>query len=153
MLRNLRYAALTLAVMVLASCAKQEIEPERPVEPPKPKWTATTCQQTDWYQVGRSEGENGKIDTDIEKIAETCADQGVQIDTNVYFQGLAERAHQYCTPAQGRTMGQQGLGYPTLCQPEIYSEFHYEWYKHLQQHCHAQALIQSVPEACEEIKE
>lgn len=155
MIKNLRYAALAWAAVILVGCVSTTETTLEPATPPTLKWNAISCQQTDWYQIGRAQGENGKINTDIQQIAATCAEQGVQIDTNAYFQGLAESAQRYCTTLQGRTLGQQGAHYPSLCQPEIYSAFYYEWYKNLQQHCHAKSIsaTQEIPEACIAIKE
>jgi len=155
MLRNPRHIIATSALVILAGCAKQEVV-TTPVEPPKPVWNATTCQQTDWYHAGRTRVKNGIVELNIDKVAAECAEQGVYINTAAYFQGLSETAHQYCTPLQGRMMGQQGQAYPNVCQPEIYSEFYFEWYRNLQEYCHAQTLNQttsaSVPAVCAAIK-
>lgn len=153
MIRNLHIIITASFALLLSACAKQPSESELDI-PSKPAWNAQSCEFTDWYHMGRTKIKDGIVQININEIAAECAEQGVYIDTASYFYGLNEEARQFCTPEQGRVMGLSGKPYPTLCKPEIYSEFYFEWYRNMQNYCHMQTTSGTGrPEACDQIKQ
>ncbi|MFI4955058.1 MAG: DUF2799 domain-containing protein [Gammaproteobacteria bacterium] len=153
MLRKFSYLAITLSLALTGCATKPEaVYVEEPVEPPEPKWNATTCQNTNWHELGLTQGQPGAKEIHINEVAEECIENGVNINTADYLRGLETQAKRYCTPAQGQFLGSQGQTYPKFCIPEVYSEFYFEWYRATQQYCHTQSTLLLSPEVCNEIR-
>jgi hypothetical protein len=138
----------------LTGCATLPTPEAEPVKQVKqPQWNETTCQQTDWYQLGLEQGEQRHMDVDIAKVATTCVKQGVTINSGEYLRGLEQHAQTYCTLEQGYQLGLKGEEYPNLCRKEIYSEFYFEWYRGAGEFCR-QRVANMLPHTayCEQIK-
>jgi hypothetical protein len=154
LLKKITYLTLSFTLF-LTGCALKQPTPivyEAPPEPPKPEWNMSTCQQTNWYEFGFSQGKDNEEEVEIDQIAAECVENGVSINTTEYLRGLEAQAKAYCTPTQGQQLGTQGQAYPKLCIPEVYSAFYFEWYRATQQYCRSQTMTMLVPPVCNELK-
>ncbi len=76
------------------------------------------CQLTDWKQMGISDGKKGNNTSGFTHKAKTCNEQGVIVNTILYYQGRNEGLTLYCTPLRGFAMGRANLKYKDICPPD-----------------------------------
>ena len=99
---------LSLALLFLASCAHQP----------------TTCQELDWYEIGRQDGSNIQNGKGRRTIAPTCEDSDTSLSEALYNNGFDSSIAQYCTPQNGYELGlTKQISKEDLCPPLLRDEF------------------------------
>ena len=99
---------LLLVASILASCATLSRE---------------QCQSGDWYGIGLADGHEGKPETRINDHSKACAEFGIQVDSQQYFQGRAQGLIDYCHLENAFDTGLKGQRYQHVCSPQIDATF------------------------------
>lgn len=93
------------------------------------------CLVTDWFEVGRVDGMQGRPRTAFQNRAKPCLEQGVNADRQAYYQGHDEGMKYYCTEEKGFGLGRQGLPYKSNCPLELEKEFQTGYEHGIQLYC------------------
>ena len=93
------------------------------------------CLLTDWFEVGRMDGMQGRPRTVFQNRAKPCLEQGVNADRQAYYQGHDEGLKYYCTEEKGFALGRQGLAYNSNCPLEIEKDFRAGYQHGIQLYC------------------
>lgn len=108
MKRSIGIISTVIIVFMLASCATVSKE---------------DCLLTDWFEIGRMDGIQGKSRTEFQKRAKPCLEHGVNADRQAYYRGHDEGLKYYCTEQQGFELGRKGLVYQSVCPFELEKDF------------------------------
>ena len=73
------------------------------------------CQLTDWYEIGRSDGRQGRPRTAFQGRAKACLEHGINADRQAYYKGHDLGLQYYCTAEKGFELGQKGLPFNSVC--------------------------------------
>ncbi len=73
------------------------------------------CLVTDWFEIGRMDGMQGKPRTVFQNRAKPCLEHGISADRQAYYRGHDEGLRYYCTEQKGFELGRQGLAYRSVC--------------------------------------
>jgi len=114
--------AMTAMLIMVAGCASVSKE---------------DCLLTDWYEVGRLDGRQGKARTAFQGRAKACLEHGISADRQAYYQGHDLGLQYYCTGQKGFELGQQGLAYRSVCPLPLEANFRAGYDKGLQSFCSA----------------
>lgn len=93
------------------------------------------CLLTDWYEVGRLDGRQGKARTAFQGRAKACLEHGITADRQAYYKGHDRGMQYYCTEQKGFELGQQGLAYRSVCPLQLEANFRAGYDKGLQSFC------------------
>lgn len=96
-------AMALLAVVGLSGCATMSAE---------------ECVSADWYQVGVSDGAEGRSTQRIEQHRQACAEAGVSPNVQAWLAGREEGLRMYCTPGKAFQVGRSGAALAPDCKPE-----------------------------------
>jgi Protein of unknown function (DUF2799) len=113
-------AAVTLMIAGCASVSKED------------------CLLTDWYEIGRLDGRQGKPRTAFQGRAKACLEHGISADRQAYYDGHDQGLNYYCTEQKGVELGQQGLPYNSVCPLQLEPNFRAGYNKGLQSFCSEQ---------------
>ncbi len=103
--RAARRALLAASMLGLAGCAS--MEPEQ-------------CRASDWFRVGREDGERGNSNRRIAAYTEDCLKVGIRPDPGRYRQGWDLGIPSFCTARNGWRAGTQGeSGKSDVCRGQI----------------------------------
>lgn len=96
------------------------------------------CLLTDWYEIGRVDGRQGKPRTAFQGRAKACLEHGISADRQAYYNGHDQGLIYYCTEHKGVELGQQGLPYNSVCPLQLEPNFRAGYTKGLQSFCSEQ---------------
>ncbi|UCD82118.1 MAG: DUF2799 domain-containing protein [Desulfobacterales bacterium] len=96
------------------------------------------CLLTDWYEIGRMDGRQGKPRTAFQGRAKACLEHGISADRQAYYQGHDQGLLYYCTEQKGFELGQQGLAYNAVCPLQLEPNFRAGYNKGMQSFCSEQ---------------
>ena len=93
------------------------------------------CLLTDWFEIGRMDGIQGKPRSAFQNRARQCLEHGVPVDRQAYYQGHDEGLIYYCTEQNGFELGRQGSPYSFICPPQFEGNFQAGYQKGIQLFC------------------
>ena len=96
------------------------------------------CLLTDWYEIGRMDGRQGKPRTVFQGRAKACLEHGINADRQAYYNGHDQGLKYYCTQQKGFELGQKGLPYNSVCPLQLESDFRAGYDKGMQFFCSEQ---------------
>lgn len=98
----MRYFAVGFLCLVMAGCAGGMSKKE--------------CISADWQTIGYEDGSRGAPASAISSRRQACAKKaGVTLDMNAYLAGRSKGLVEYCTPANGYSVGANGQQYHGVC--------------------------------------
>lgn len=122
-MKNLTGIIFTLVlVVVVAGCASVSKE---------------DCLLTDWYEIGRLDGRQGKPRTVFQGRAKACLEHGISADRQAYYQGHDQGLKYFCSMQRGFELGQKGLPYQSVCPLELEPDFRTGYDNGIQSFCSA----------------
>ena len=80
------------------------------------------CLLGDWYQIGLSDGQNGRSNRAAD-YSKDCSEYQVKMDLKSYNKGRSEGIKTYCSYDNGVLLGQSNQRYSNVCPAELSSEF------------------------------
>ena len=81
------------------------------------------CLVSDWHAIGYEDGARGASAELVGKHRKACAKHGIAPDLQAYRSGRLEGLSEYCTGANGFSLGARGGHYGGVCPPEYEYEF------------------------------
>jgi len=93
------------------------------------------CLVTDWYEIGRMDGRQGRPRTALQGRAKACLEHGISADRQAYYKGHDLGMQYYCTEQKGFELGQQGLAYRSVCPLQLEADFRAGYDKGMQSFC------------------
>ena len=93
------------------------------------------CLLTDWYEVGRMDGRQGRSRIAFQGRAKACLEHGISADRQAYYQGHDLGLRYYCTEQKGFELGQKGLPYNSVCPLQLEPDFRAGYDKGMQSFC------------------
>jgi hypothetical protein len=93
------------------------------------------CLLTDWYEIGRMDGRQGRPRTAFQGRAKACLEHGVNADRQAYYNGHDQGLNYYCTEQNGFELGQKGLAFNPVCPLQLEPNFRAGYNKGLQTFC------------------
>jgi hypothetical protein len=96
----IKIGLLIVSVLVLEGCAS--------------RWTAKTCTETNFEDLGYQEGSKG-INSRINSYNQSCLKKKVQIPIRKYKNGYQKGLAVFCSPEKGRSDGSGGLNIHNNC--------------------------------------
>ena len=96
------------------------------------------CLLTDWYEIGRLDGRQGKPRTAFQGRAKACLEHGISADRQAYYKGHDLGLKYYCTEQVGFELGQKGLAYNAVCPLELEADFRAGYKRGMQLFCSEQ---------------
>lgn len=96
------------------------------------------CQLTDWYEIGRMDGRQGKPRTAFQGRAKACLEHGISADRQAYYEGHDQGMAYYCTEQKGFELGQKGLAYNSVCPLKLEPDFRAGYNRGMRSFCSEQ---------------
>ncbi len=96
------------------------------------------CLVTDWYEIGRMDGRQGKPRIAFQGRAKACLEHGISADRQAYYKGHDQGLKYYCTEQKGFELGQRGLPYKSVCPLQLEPDFRAGYNKGMQFFCSEQ---------------
>ena len=93
------------------------------------------CLLTDWYEIGRVDGRQGKPRTTFQGRAKACLEHGISADRQAYYNGHDLGLKYYCSEQKGIELGQKGLPYQSVCPLQLEPDFRAGYHKGIQSFC------------------
>jgi len=100
-----------------------------------PHLTAKQCQAINWYQMGFTDGSQGKPQRDLSQAILDCAKFKLKINQAGYTKGWKAGVRQYCQPGTAYQLGTQGKTYNHICPADLAPKFDQSWHRGLKQYC------------------
>jgi hypothetical protein len=104
----MQFARLTVAALALSGCASMN---------------ANECRSVDWRTIGYEDGAAGRAGDHIAQHRKACAKHGVSPDFARYQLGREEGLNEYCKPANGFRIGENGSNYAGVCPTALEGSF------------------------------
>jgi len=120
MKKNVGIISAVAVLLYLAGCASVSKE---------------DCLLTDWFEMGRMDGMQGKPRTVFQNRAKPCLEHGINADRQAYYQGHDEGLKYYCTEQKGFELGRQGLAYKPVCPLQLEKDFKTGYQNGMQIYC------------------
>jgi hypothetical protein len=120
MTKNMGIISVLAVILFLTGCASVSKE---------------DCLVTDWFEIGRMDGMQGKARTEFQNRAKPCLEHGVNADRPAYYRGHDQGLRYYCTEQRGFELGRQGLAYRSVCPIELEKDFQTGYQNGLQLYC------------------
>ena len=120
MKKSMGFMAVMAILLMTAGCASVSKE---------------DCLVTDWYEIGRMDGRQGKQRTVFQGRAKACLEHGVNADRQAYYAGHDQGLRYYCTEQNGFELGQKGLPYNPVCPLQLETDFRAGYNKGMQYFC------------------
>ncbi len=108
MKKNTFVVSVFAIILLLAGCAAVSKE---------------DCLLTDWFEIGRMDGMQGKPRTVFPNRAKPCLEHGISADRQAYYRGHDAGLRYYCTEQRGFELGRQGLAYRSVCPIDLEQGF------------------------------
>jgi len=96
------------------------------------------CLLTDWYEIGRQDGRQGRARTAFQGRAKACLEHGINADRQAYYSGHDQGLTYYCSEQNGFELGQKGLAYNAVCPLRLEPNFRAGYNKGMQTFCSEQ---------------
>ena len=96
------------------------------------------CLLTDWYEIGRQDGRQGKPRTAFQGRAKACLEHGISADRQAYYEGHDQGMAYYCTEQKGFELGQKGLAYNSVCPLKLEPDFRAGYNRGMRSFCSEQ---------------
>ena len=96
------------------------------------------CLLTDWYEIGRMDGRQGKPRTVFQGRAKACLEHGISANRQAYYKGHDQGLMYYCTEQNGFELGQKGFSYNSVCPLQLEPKFRAGYNKGMQAFCSEQ---------------
>jgi hypothetical protein len=96
------------------------------------------CLLTDWYEIGRQDGRQGRPRTVFQGRAKACLEHGISADRQAYYKGHDQGLMYYCTEEKGFELGQKGLPYNSVCPLQLEANFRAGYNKGMHSFCSEQ---------------
>jgi len=93
------------------------------------------CLLTDWFEIGRMDGLQGKPRTGFLNRAKACLEHGVNADRQAYYRGHDDGLKYFCTEQKGFELGRKGSTYPSVCPLPLEEEFRVGYRNGIQVFC------------------
>ncbi len=93
------------------------------------------CLLTDWFEIGRMDGTQGKPRTAFQNRARPCMEHGVAVDRRAYYRGHDDGLSYFCTEQRGFELGRNGSSYPAVCPLPLEEDFRVAYRNGLQLFC------------------
>ena len=93
------------------------------------------CLLTDWYEIGRMDGRQGRPRTAFQGRAKACLEHGINADRQAYYSGHDQGLNYYCTEQKGFELGQQGLPFNSVCPLQLEPNFRAGYNRGIQSFC------------------
>ena len=81
------------------------------------------CALSDWHAVGYEDGARGLQSERFGEYRKDCAKHGIVPDFRAYRVGRDEGLVEFCQPARGFKLGEQGRSYNGVCDAALEEEF------------------------------
>jgi len=81
------------------------------------------CAVADWYEVGRTQGEQGRSADSHKSYVEACSEFDIAVDLYAYETGWNDGIDRYCAPDNGFEVGSQGASYANTCPASLHDSF------------------------------
>ena len=78
--------------------------------------SAEDCPKVDWYQLGVTDGREGRPESRLHEHRRACRDAGVPPDERAWGSGRFEGLRGYCTLGNALSEGRAGNAYQGVCQ-------------------------------------
>ncbi|MCM2281580.1 MAG: DUF2799 domain-containing protein [Bdellovibrionaceae bacterium] len=82
-----------------------------------------TCENIDWYEIGRQDGINGDTLDSWDRHAQACAGARTTPENDLYLNGRNAGLVEYCSPAGGLEAGKSGREYGHVCPEYLEDRF------------------------------
>jgi len=105
---KLKLALMGLLVSLLGGCAAMNQD---------------QCAVADWYEVGRTQGEQGRSSDSHKNYVEACSEFEIAVDLHAYETGWNDGIDLYCAPDNGFEVGSQGGSYGNTCPTMLHDSF------------------------------
>jgi hypothetical protein len=89
----------------------------------KPVSDKATCEQTDWYEIGRRDGSQGSPTDRLTQHQKQCDKQFKNDWETMYTNGRNAGLVEYCEPQNGYELGRMGIAYYYVCPSTIEPQF------------------------------
>ena len=96
------------------------------------------CQLADWFELGRSDGIQGKPRFAFQNRAKPCLEHGIHADRQAYYQGHDEGLKYFCTEQNGFEQGRKGLAFKSVCPLQLEKDFRTGYQNGVQLFCSAE---------------
>ena len=73
------------------------------------------CRHADWESIGYVDGINGETLAQLNERADACAEHGITVNRDDYFDGRHNGLDRFCTYESGLRFGENGNDYLGLC--------------------------------------
>lgn len=108
--QNLRHLILPFLLLTLSACASKSTD-------------LATCDQSDWYELGRRDGSQGISSDRLERHQKRC-DKGFRSDwETMYTNGRNAGLVEYCEAKNGYDLGRMGIAYLYVCPSTVEPQF------------------------------
>lgn len=107
-MRILPHLVLLAALILLSGCATL---------------SEGQCRTLSWEQLGRQDGRQGYPTSRLFEHQKACAEYGISIHRDDYFQGRDIGLLDYCTASNGYRQGREGARYHNVCPAKLEPEF------------------------------
>jgi hypothetical protein len=88
------------------------------------KTERASCDQRDWFELGRNDGSRGSTNDQLNKYREDCGGAKSRPDWDrMYANGRNAGLVEYCSSANALELGKSGIPYMFVCPPTMESEF------------------------------
>ena len=81
------------------------------------------CLAGNWEDIGYRNGRDGYKPESLDAHAKSCAEYGVRPNRDQYTQGYKKGIATYCSPSNGRHVGEAGRYYHHVCPAELEPAF------------------------------
>ena len=85
--------------------------------------TKNQCQQGNWFEIGQSDGAQGRPLSVFEDHVDACGEYKIRPNRRRYEDGRNFGLARYCTPLSGFKAGRNFQTYQNVCPPESRGEF------------------------------
>ncbi|MGZ3724133.1 MAG: DUF2799 domain-containing protein, partial [Bdellovibrionales bacterium] len=115
---SMRILAQPLLALVLACGLTGCATVTKPAEPEK-----ATCEQVDWYELGRRDGSQGTPTDRLTAHQKECAKNSNPEWETIYTNGRNAGLVEYCDPKNAYELGRMGVAYYYVCPSTVETPF------------------------------
>jgi hypothetical protein len=85
------------------------------------------CLAGNWRDIGHRDGRQGYKPESLDAHNKACAEYGVTVNRDEYQQGYNEGIQTYCSPVNGRYLGERGSSYNYVCPADKEAAFLHQY--------------------------
>lgn len=112
---SVKALALPLLVLVLGACTSGALKSSEPAK--------ASCEQADWYELGRRDGSQGTPTDRLTGHQKECAKLSNPDWETVYTNGRNAGLVEYCDPKNAYELGRMGVAYYYVCPSTVEPQF------------------------------